>query len=125
MGLGRFEPVSENEYIIKLKSRRPCHGASEEFLLETLALADKAVREFPQSPKLWCLRGDFIQLGPESSPHSLEDALACYQRATELDPKFIESWEELGHFHDAILDDKAAAKRFFSEAERLKGQHAA
>jgi tetratricopeptide (TPR) repeat protein len=93
--------------------------------LETVELADEAVRVFPGSAQLWCIRGDLIQLGPEDCPHSLDDARASYQRATELDPQFIEAWESLGHFHDAVLDDEAAAQRFFKEAERLSRDHVA
>ena len=71
------------------------------------------------------MRGDLIQLGPESFPHSLDDARASYQRATEIDPQFTEAWESLGHFHNAVLDDGAAAQTYFREAERLKEGHAA
>jgi len=73
------------------------------------------------SPKLWCMRGDLIQLASESCPHSLDDARACYQRAAEIDPQFAEAWESLGHFLSAVLDDEPTAQRFFTEAERLRG----
>lgn len=116
--------MKENDYITQLKARWP-RTHSDEVPLETIVLADEAVRAFPQSPRLWCIRGDLIQLGPEDNPHSLDDARACYQRATEIDPQFVEAWESLGHFHNAVLDDEATAQRFFSEAERLKGHHAA
>jgi tetratricopeptide (TPR) repeat protein len=117
--------MTENNYIAQLETRWPRREDSDAVLLVTIALADEAVRAFPQSPRLWCIRGDVIQLGPESCPHSLEDARACYQRATEIDPQFIEAWESLGHFHNAVLDDETTAQRFFSQAERLKGHHVA
>lgn len=121
--------MNENEYILELRARWPRgYSSSEpnfEATPETIALADQAVAAFPTSPKLWCMRGDLIQLGSEDNPHSLDDARACYQRATEIDPQFVEAWESLGHFHNAVLDDEPAAQRFFSEAERLKGHHAA
>lgn len=117
--------MTENDYITKLEARWPRRADTDAALLSTIALADGAVRAFPQSPRLWCIRGDVIQLGPESCPHSLDDALACYQRATEINPQFIEAWESLGHFHNAVLDEEVSAQRFFSEAERLKGQHVA
>jgi tetratricopeptide (TPR) repeat protein len=66
------------------------------------------------------MRGNLIQLGPESCPHPLEDALHSYQRAMEIDPKFAEAWDEIGHYHDAVLGDEAAAKKFLQEAERLR-----
>lgn len=114
--------MSESDYITELRARWPqdCDAT-----LETVALADEAVRAFPRSAQLWCIRGDLIQLGPESCPHSLDDARASYQRATEIDPQFIEAWESLGHFHNAVLDDETTAQRFFREAERLRGHHVA
>jgi len=114
--------VTENDYSTQLKARLPrdCDAS-----LETITLADEAVRVFPQSPRLWCIRGELIQLGPENCPHSLDDARACYQRATEIDPQFIEAWESLGHFHNAVLDDETTAQRFFREADRLRGHHTA
>jgi len=114
--------VTENDYIKELRERWPqdCDAT-----LETIALADEAVRSFPQSAQLWCIRGDLIQLGPESCPHSLDDALASYQRAIEIAPQFAEAWESVGHFHDAVRNDEATALRFFREAERLRGHHVA
>ncbi|MBB5035182.1 tetratricopeptide repeat protein [Prosthecobacter vanneervenii] len=121
--------MSENEYISELRARWPRGWSSDqpnfEATPETIALADEAVREFPDSPKLWCMRGDLIQLASESCPHSLDDVLACYQRATEIDPQFVEAWESMGHFHSAVLDDEHTAQRFFNEAERLSGHHVA
>ena len=117
--------MTEDNYITKLKARWARREDSDEVLLATIALADEAVQSFPQSPRLWCIRGDVIQLGPENCPHSLDDALACYQRATELDPGFVERWDSLGHFHNAILGDEAAAQTFFSRADRLRGHNGA
>lgn len=121
--------MNENEYIAELRMRWPRGSSSSEpnfeATPETIAIADQAVAAFPNSPKLWCMRGDLIQLGSEDSPHSLDDAWACYQRATEIDPQFVEAWESLGYFHYAVLDDEITAQRFFTEAERSKGQHAA
>jgi tetratricopeptide (TPR) repeat protein len=117
--------MTESDYITKLKARWPRREDSDEVLLATIALADEAVRTFPQSPRLWCIRGDVIQLGPESCPHSLDDARACYQRATEIDPKFVEAWESLGYFHDAVLADEKKAQTFFDKAKRLRVDHVA
>jgi len=107
----------ESEYINELQIRWPkgCDAS-----LETITLADEAVRTFPKSPQLWCIRGNLIQLGPENCPHSLDEALACYQKAVEIDPQFAEAWEEMGCFHDAVLDDEATAEKYFREAKKLK-----
>jgi tetratricopeptide (TPR) repeat protein len=88
----------ENDYIAQLEARWPRREDSDEVLLATI---------------------------PESCSHNLEDARACYQRAIEIDPKFIEAWESLGHFYNAVLDDEIAAQKYFSEAERLKGHREA
>ena len=121
--------MTENEYILELQARWPRGSSSRESnfesTTETITLADQAVVAFPNSPKLWCMRGDLIQLGSEDCPHSLDDSRVCYKKATEIDPRFIEAWESLGHFHNAVLDDEITAQRFFSEAERLKGHYAA
>jgi tetratricopeptide (TPR) repeat protein len=112
--------MTEDDYISALRARWPrdCDAS-----LETITLADEAVRAFPSSARLLVMRGNLIQLGPESCPHPLEEALRSYQRAVELDPQFSEAWEEIGRFHDAVLGDEPAAKRFFQEAERLRGHH--
>jgi tetratricopeptide (TPR) repeat protein len=112
--------VTEAEYIAEFKARWP-RQFTDEVSLETLALADEAVRSFPTSARLWVIRGDLILLGPEESPHSLDDALRSYIRATEVDPDFAEAWEEIGHFYDAIRDDEVQAQKYFQEAARLRG----
>ena len=71
--------MEETAYIERLKSLYPAEG--EETSNQALAVADEAVRAFPESPKLWCMRGDLIQLGAEDIPHELADALASYERA--------------------------------------------
>jgi tetratricopeptide (TPR) repeat protein len=114
--------VNEKDYITELKNRWPrkCDAT-----LETIALADEAVRAFPRSPQLWCMRGNLIELGPESCPHALDDALASYKRAIEINPQFAEAWEEVGYFHDNVLDDETSAQPYFHEAKRLRGHRAA
>lgn len=105
--------MTESEYISALQARWPFEGDAT---LETLAFADEAVQAFPLSACLWVMRGDLIQLGPESSSHSLEEALHSYQQAIAIDPQFADAWDEIGHYHDAILNDETAARKFFQEA---------
>ena len=110
--------MTEEDYIQELRDRWPKEC---EATLETIARADEAVHTFPQSSRLWVMRGNLIELGPEACPHPLEEALSCYQRAVELDPQFTEAWEEIGAYYDAVLDDEATAEKYFLEAARLKG----
>ena len=112
--------MEETAYIEKLKSLYPEEGL--EASNQALALADEAVRAWPESPKLWCMRGDLIQLGAEDIPHDLADALASYERAIAIDPKCVEAYEEIGHFYDAVMDDAERAKPFFRQAAVLKNE---
>src|SRR4051794_39085358 len=107
--------MTEAEYISEFRTRWP-RETTEDVSLETIALADEAVRAFPASARLWVIRGDLIQLGPASNPHSLEDALASYQRAVDIDPDSVEAWEWIGYYYDAVLDDEATARTYFQEA---------
>ena len=83
--------MSEAEYIAALKAQWPISPEVVEADLETIALADEAVKAFSKSPKLWCMRGNLIELGPESCPHPLGEAFACYRQAMALDPGFAEA----------------------------------
>lgn len=69
------------------------------------------------------MRGNLIELGPENSAHGLDDALASYKRAIEIDPQFIQAWEDIGDFYRNVLNQEDKAKPYFHEAERLKGYH--
>src|SRR6266436_7336662 len=108
--------MTEQEYIVKLKSRWPVKGETS---LETLALADEAVRSYPKSARLWVIRGNLLELGSENCPLPLEESLACYKRAIEIDPEFAEAWEDAAHFYDAVLGDEQSAKPYFEQFEKL------
>ena len=112
--------MEESAYIERLKSSYPAEGG--DVLNEVLACADEAVRAFPQSAELWCIRGDLIQLGSEDSPYELADALASYARALAADPKCVEAYEGIGYFYDLVMDDEERAKPNFERAAELKGE---
>ena len=113
--------MKESDYIEKLFTLWPTKGETS---AEALALADEAVRAYPDSAKLWCMLGDLIQLGLANIPYSLEDALACYERAVSIDPNFAEGHEEIGHFYDAVMPNPRRARRALREAARIrKGQN--
>jgi hypothetical protein len=114
--------MTEDEYISQLRAGWPRDSDAS---LQVIALADEAVRAFPQSPRLLVMRGNLIQLGPESCPYPLEEALHCYRRAVEIEPHFAEGWEEIGHYYDAVLDDEEGARPYFERATALKGEPAA
>ena len=112
--------MTEDEYISEFQSRWP-RDVSDDVSLNTYALMDEAVHAYPLSARLWDMRGDLILLGPEECPFSLDDALACYQKAIEADPQFAQAWESIGHFYDAVLDDEVKAQQCFLEAQKLRG----
>jgi tetratricopeptide (TPR) repeat protein len=112
--------MTEDDYISQLRAGWPKDSDTS---LAVIALADEAVRAFPQSARLWLMRGDLIQIGPKSCPHPLEEALRSYQRAIEIDPQFVDAWDEIGHYHDAVLADETGAQKYFREAQRLRGHH--
>ena len=122
--LGHIRAMTENDYISDLRARWPRDDTSDASL-ETIAVADEAVRAFPLSARLWERRGCLIQLGPESCPHSLEEALRSFQRAVEIDPQFADAWDEIGHYYDAVLDDEKTAQEYFEKAKRLRYDHVA
>ena len=111
--------MTEEDYIAELRKRSP-RNAYMKATPETIALADEATRAFPRSPKLWCMRGQLIRRGPENCPHHLNEALASYKKAIEIDPSFAQAWEEAGCFYQEVLDDKPAAQPFFRAADKLK-----
>jgi tetratricopeptide (TPR) repeat protein len=108
--------MKESDYIEKLFALWPTEGETSD---EALALADESVRAYPDSAKLWCVRGDLIQLGSADVPYSLEDALACYERAVSIDPNFAEGYEEIGHFYDAVMPNPNLARRAFRKAASI------
>ncbi|HEV2802849.1 MAG TPA: hypothetical protein VGW12_20435 [Pyrinomonadaceae bacterium] len=114
--------MNEAEYIEKLSASWP-RGAGVWASNRLLDLTDEAVQAFPESAKLWVMRGDLIQLGTGETAHTLEDALACYERAVLIDPNFVEGWEEIGHFYDAVMDEEERAREAFQQARVLKDTH--
>src|SRR5258708_11174332 len=112
--------MTEEDYFAELRKRWPRRGKAT---TETIAFADEATRAFPRSPKLWCMLGNLVELGPENSPNSLDEALASYKRAIEIDPQFLQAWEDIGDFYCNVLKEEDKAKTYFYEAERLKGYH--
>jgi len=112
--------MEESEYIDKLSSLWPTESETS---AEALALADEAVRAYPDSPKLWLMRGNLIELGPEDIAYQLEEALACYERAVLIDPQFAEGYEEIGHYFDAVMSDPDRAWSAFNKASSLCRRH--
>ena len=79
-----------------------------------LPLVEAALRIEP-SPSWWLLRGHLIQLA-DTSPYPLIEAAKSYEEAHRLAPDDPEPLEELGHFYDAVMEDRVEAERFYRAA---------
>jgi len=71
------------------------------------------------SAELLILRGQLMQLVADEEPDALEEALACFKDAVELDPASAEAHEELAHFLDDVADEPEQAEIFFRRAIEL------
>jgi tetratricopeptide (TPR) repeat protein len=108
--------MNESDYIDSLEALFP---EEDEASVEALNLAEAAVAAYPSSTKLWCLRGDLIQLGTSEAGYELEDALRSYERALTVDPHCAEAYESIGYFYDALMDDPQSAEPSFRKAISL------
>jgi tetratricopeptide (TPR) repeat protein len=106
--------LTESEYITRLLGSYP--EREQEASLEAMALVEDAVAAFPISSKLWCIRGDLIQLSTVKAEYELEDALRSYERAASVEPECAEAYEGMGYFYDVVISDPASAEDPFQKA---------
>ena len=115
--------MTEAEYISQIRQRIREEGR---IFNDSFDLLRAALAEYPDSPSLWCLRGDMIQLSDEDAGCSLDDVLPSYEKALDLDPNCGEAYESIGYFYDKVLDAPAIAEAYFRTAlERGGGESAA
>ena len=108
--------MTESEYITAIREAISDNGEIPQLLMNTV---EQALRKFPSSAELWCLRGDMIQLSADECPYDLKDALASYTRAAQSDPECFEAYESIGYYHDTFTDDLGAAETAFRQAISL------
>lgn len=111
--------MNENAYVELL---RGLLASGAEARQNAVAISAEATAAYPHSAELWCLRGDALQMATDltMSPFP-EEALACYERALDIDPASIEALESKGFFLDVAYDDFQAAERAFRQALALGG----
>jgi hypothetical protein len=112
--------MAEEDYIHKIAELSRLASGSET-PIQVFREIEEALSVYPDSPSLWCMRGDLIQLGPEDSPYSLEDALRSYEKALTINPVFAEAHESIGYYSDVIDGDLVRAEAAFLEAVRCGG----
>ncbi len=110
--------MTESSYIQRIRAL--CNLAEPD-LDGALALAKEATAACPRSAHLHCVLGDLLQLAGDDSD-ALEDSLASYTRALEVDPEFSDAFSSIGYFHDVVMGDLAAAESAFRAALRA-GPH--
>jgi hypothetical protein len=109
--------VTEQEYIAQLE---PGYLLGQHPTDATLALADKAVQEFPNSSALWMIRGK-LYWGAEFEVVSGERIAAeSWEKVIELNPMCAEAHELLAGYHDGIRDDPQRAMVCHEQAEKLR-----
>ena len=102
--------MSETTKSIRAEIRR-CEGVTP----VVLRRIEDALAAEPNSPELWVLRGDALQLA-EGGTTSLEDARRSYLRAAQIDPSYADAYDSLGHFYFAVIDDAKTAIEYFEAA---------
>ncbi|MEM1043799.1 MAG: hypothetical protein AAGI91_14375 [Bacteroidota bacterium] len=112
--------TTEQEHIQAILEAWPERVGAPPGLLEAV---NAALREYPQSPQLWCIRGDLIQLSDDGDDGlDLENALRSYERALELEPAWVEAYEEIGYFWDLVMNEPDRAEPYFERATKLRGE---
>lgn len=110
--------MTESEYIDELWALWPTEGDATD---EALLLADDAVAAYPNSARLWIMRGNLILLG-SGNTHAPEDVLASYEQAIKIDPTYAAAYEEIGHFWDNVMDDPERAAPYFQQADTFRNK---
>lgn len=108
---------TEREYINQIWELYP---RDRETSPKTINLVDKALKEFPNSPELWVLRGCLIQLSGADCRYDLNDALNSFKKAVEIDSTFDDAWKEIGHFYDAVEPNRRLSLEAFKKAKDLR-----
>ena len=111
---------SENEFIKELKSYWPKDWQDKEPTRSTIALVDLAVSEYPQSEKLWIMRGDLYQLINDEEPTPLDESLRCYEKAIKINPRSSEAYFEKATFIDLHMGKPRKAKQYYHKSRLLK-----
>jgi Tfp pilus assembly protein PilF len=110
--------MTETDYISKLKAEL---GTGYSVSEDVVALAEKAVRDYPGSAQLWHLRGHALLARPDELWDESE-ALRSFQKAIELDSSFAEAFDSIGNYFDGLKDDPNTAMTYFEKAAAIRGE---
>jgi serine/threonine-protein kinase len=104
-----------------------------EYLVQSLARRQEAVRRFPADPEAWIALGEYRYHAPVGFGRNLREALDAFERAIELDPGFGPAYEHvinvalrIGREDRAVYHARAAAAlrttAAYSASVRLVGR---
>lgn len=110
----------EFEYITEIKERWPKNWEDPELTKDTISLIGEAVKAYPNSEKLWVMRGDLYLLINYENETPIEESLYCYERAIEINPRSHEAYFEKATFIDVYLGKPRKAKQFYEKARLLR-----
>lgn len=108
--------ITESEFFEQIADAWP---AGDEQPSQHLAqLVSQAVAQYPASSEMWVLYGDFLNISDaDLNPDvTVENVMAAYAKALELDPACAEAHQEMGFLHDVYRDDFEAAEAAFRAA---------
>ena len=115
--------MTEHQFLRKI---RRLASVEDPDCVVILSLIEEGLAAFPESVKLWCRRGDLIELimvtplgETNTTQYKTADALYSYERAAALDPTCAEAFEEIGYYWDVSGDDFERAEAAFRKAIEL------
>ena len=88
--------------------------------LSDLHTIELLLKKCPRDARLWCIRGNLIELSEENTTYELRDALASYKRAILIGPNYVESYIDAGYYHFYVRDDPFRAVLYFKRAMNLE-----
>ena len=110
--------MTEEEHIDAIRKALPERGFASSRHVDAV---EEALKQYPNSTRLWYLRGDLIQLNDDASDRrTLVDVRRSYERALEIDPDCEEAHEELGRFFEVVEGDAERARHHLRSAAGLR-----
>lgn len=119
--------MTEDEYMARIWELWPA-GLSHSQWVENkplygdlAATVEEALRAYPESSWLWCIRGNLSQLQsrPWDSSFDPEGFLESYRKAVALDDLNWYAWECMANLLEVYSEEYAEAERLFSKAISL------
>jgi hypothetical protein len=109
--------VTDLDYIKKVQMAWPRNILARDTEVSAtiaLRLVEEDLSAFPKCAKLFCMKGDLIQLS-DGSQYKLADARRCYEQAVELAPEASGAYGALGFSLMRLKVTQTARRSHFAE----------